>query len=409
MNCFPCFMALALWLGGHGPALATDLPPQAGSTVPSDPVFKALRLDGSTASGRISRLTADEVTLAGDNETSLPLRSLVKLTREGIAPPYPPEGTVVLLPDGDRLRGVIGASGETKLEVRSYALGDVEIPLDSLLGLVLAPPTDRDAFEDLLLGVRTQKRSSEVLWLANGDRLAGGLLGLSSRHVSFQPQAGKVAVDRSQVVAIGFDPNVVSYPPPKADYLELMLADGSRLASTDVRIARGQVEATTRFGAPIHFPIGELARIHVRSENIAYLSDRAADAVDYVPYLGPRREYRRDLAVDGKMLRLAGQVYDHGIGSASRTLLAYRLKPGDRRFQALVGLDERAGPQGSVVFRVRLGREDKFVSPPMSMRDPPRPIDIDVSGAQVLILVTEYGERGNVRDFADWVEARLIR
>jgi hypothetical protein len=202
---------------------------------------------------------------------------------------------------------------------------------------------------------------------------------------------------------------VVSYPPAKADYLEVMLVDGSRLAATDVRIARGQVEAKTLFGASIHFPIGELARIHVRNQRIAYLSDRAADAADYVPYLGPKREYRRDLAVDGKMLRLAGQIYDHGIGTQSRTLLAYRLKPGDRRFQALVGLDERAGPQGSVVFRVRLGREDKFVSPPMSMRDPPRAIDIDVAGAQVLILVTEYGERGNVRDFADWVEARLIR
>ena len=30
-------------------------------------------------------------------------------------------------------------------------------------------------------------------------------------------------------------------------------------------------------------------------------------------------------------------------------MLAYRLEPGDRRFQALVGLDDRAGPQGNVV------------------------------------------------------------
>ena len=45
----------------------------------------------------------------------------------------------------------------------------------------------------------------------------------------------------------------------------------------------------------------------------------------------------------------------------------------------------------------------------MSARDTPRPIDIDVAGAKLLILATEFGERGEVRDFADWVEARVIR
>ena len=42
----------------------------------------------------------------------------------------------------------------------------------------------------------------------------------------------------------------------------------------------------------------------------------------------------------------------------------------------------------------------------MSIRDTPRPVDVDVAGGNVLILVTEFGDRGGVRDFADWVEAR---
>ena len=93
----------------------------------------------------------------------------------------------------------------------------------------------------------------------------------------------------------------------------------------------------------------------------------------------------------------------------SRTLLAYRLTPGDRRFQALVGLDDGAGPLGSVVFRVLVDGHERFASPPMSVRDTPKSIDIDVAGANSLILVTEFGERGEIRDIADWVEARLIR
>ncbi|MEO6808483.1 MAG: NPCBM/NEW2 domain-containing protein, partial [Isosphaeraceae bacterium] len=44
-----------------------------------------------------------------------------------------------------------------------------------------------------------------------------------------------------------------------------------------------------------------------------------------------------------------------------------------------------------------------------SARDAPGAIDLDIAGGKVLILISEFGERGEVRDFADWVEARLIR
>jgi hypothetical protein len=113
--------------------------------------------------------------------------------------------------------------------------------------------------------------------------------------------------------------------------------------------------------------------------------------------------------VEGHPLRLAGQTFDRGIGTQSRTLLAYRLAPGDRRFQVLVGLDDSAGSLGSVVFRVRVDNREPFVTSPMSVRDTPRMIDLDVSGAKRIILDTDFGERGEVRDFADWVEARIIR
>ena len=45
----------------------------------------------------------------------------------------------------------------------------------------------------------------------------------------------------------------------------------------------------------------------------------------------------------------------------------------------------------------------------MTDRDPPRALDIDLSKGKILILITEFGDRGNVRDLADWAEARIIR
>src|SRR5262249_37039635 len=157
-------------------------------------------------------------------------------------------------------------------------------------------------------------------------------------------------------------------------FYEITIADGSRLGVVDARIAQGQIVGKTRFGVAIRLALSEVVRLHVRSSAVAYLSERDVSAEQYVAYVGPPRRYRRDASVEGHPLRLAGQTYDRGLGTQSRTLLAYKLTRGDRRFQALVGLDDTAGPLGSVVFRVLVDGRERFASPPMSVRDTPKSI-----------------------------------
>ena len=167
--------------------------------------------------------------------------------------------------------------------------------------------------------------------------------------------------------------------------------------------------ATTRFGAAIKFSLNELVRVHARSSSVVYLSERKPVRDQYLSYVGPTREYRVDRTVDGHHFHLGGPDLRPRDRHAKPTLLAYRIEPGDRRFQALVGVDERAGPLGSVVFRVLVDGKERFKTPPMTDHDPPRPIDVDLAGGKFLILATEFGDRGDVRDLADWVEARMIR
>ncbi len=399
--------------------LAFCLPPlmtradEQGETVPSDPVFTALLFDGTTLSGRIRQIgPKDQVTLVPSEgpERVVPLTNLVKLTREGNPVSFSSDLSLILFPDGDRLyRSVIGAATDTTVGVQQYALGNLSIPLESALGIVLTLPSDDDARDAFMIRVRSEPRTSEILWLANGDRVTGGFLGLDEMKIKFQTGNGTLTLDRSGITALGFNPATVNYPRPKDTFLELTLSDGSRLGVTDTRIDQGQVVALTRFGSALRLPISELATVHVQSPAVSYLSEREAFKTHYISYVGSIRPYRSDETVDGHPFRLAGQFYDRGLGTQSRTFLAYRLDPGDRRFQALVGLDDRAGSLGSVVFRVLVDGRERFNSPPMSVSDTPKPIDVDVAGAKTLILVTEFGDRGGVRDFADWVEARLIR
>jgi len=307
------------------------------------------------------------------------------------------------------MRVVVGSSTDTSLEVQSDALGKLGIPFDCLLGLIMSAPGQTDELDAVWDRVRLEPRKTEVVWLTNGDRLSGGFLGLDERKIKIQVDGKPVEIDRPGILAVGFDPTLVNYPRPGSDFMEMTLADGTRLGVEGARIEEGSVQATTRFGQSIRFPLSDLVRVHARSRSVVYLSARAPAQVRYISYVGPTREYRVDRTVDGHLLQLAGQTYDRGIGTQGRTLMAYTIEPGDRRFQALVGVDERAGPLGSVVFRVLVDGVERFKTPALTDRDAPRSIDVDLSGGKFLILVTEFGDRGNVRDLADWVEARLIR
>jgi hypothetical protein len=405
------FATVALASAAFGPlppaAVADDTP------VASDPVFTALTTDGTAVAGRVRRFgPGGEVTLvtAEGPERVIPLDALVRLSREGAPPPLALDASVVLFPDGDRLyRTAVGAANETTLDVQSYSLGNLAVPLDSLIGLVLSAPQDPEGLGALIQRVRADPRTSEVLWLANNDRLTVGFLGLNEKTVEFQSGNKPEKLDRSRVVALGFDPTLVSYPRPKSGYFELTLSDGSRVGVSGPKVEQGHLAATTRFGARVRVPLVDLLRVRARSPSVVYLTERPVAGEKYVAYVGPPRPFRADATVEGQPLRLGGLEFDRGIGTQSRTLLAYHVEEGDRRFQALVGLDDRAGPLGSVVFRVMVDGRQTFASPPMSAGDPPKPVDVDVSGAKSLILFTEFGERGGVRDIADWAEARFIR
>jgi NPCBM/NEW2 domain len=385
---------------------------QAGAAISSDPVFKAQLIDGRTVSGRLASLGPGSIRLVSTEgkTVELPLNRFVKLGRDAATVRPALDASHVIFPEGDRLmRVAIGSSTETSLEIQSDALGKLSVPLDGILGLLFANESQAPLFDSLWEQVRSEPRSTEVVWLTNGDRLTGGFLALDEGKIKIQVAGKPALVDRPAVVALGFDPKLVSYPRPQSDFLELTLRDGSRLGVSEARLEDGMILATTRYGAPIKISLNELVRVYGRSSSLVYLSERKVFRDQYLPYVGPTREYRIDRTVDGHIFHLSGQSFDRGIGTQSTTFLAYKIEPGDRRFQALVGVDDRAGPLGSVVFRVLVDGAERFKTPPMTDHDTPRAVDVDLLGAKFVILATEFGDRGDVRDLADWVEARIVR
>ena len=204
----------------------------AGAVVSSDPIFKALLIDGRAVSGRLVSLGPGAIKLVAADGAAhdLPLDRLIKLTRD-FSPAVPAlDASHVILPDGDRIMKVsIESSNETSLQIQSDVLGKLLVPLDGILGLIFAGTAQTAELDPLWEQVRAQPRTTEVVWLANGDRLAGGFLGLDESKIKIQVAGKPVEVDRPGVAALGFDPNLVSYPKPKSDFVELTLKDGGIL------------------------------------------------------------------------------------------------------------------------------------------------------------------------------------
>jgi hypothetical protein len=394
----------------------------AQDPAPTDPVFICVGTDGSRLEGRIARLDAQGLVLKPDSPPGAggsaeaverPWSSLVALTRRGGEPPaWPPAGSVVMFPDGDCLRAIIGPATDTSLSLLPQSLGDAStpVPLDAPLAIVFAPPAESEAAAELLHRLRTDPRTSEVLWLANGDRLAGSLLAIGGSAVKFSGDAGEVEIPRSSVTAIAFAPELAHYPRPDGTFLELSFQDGSRLGVTDPHLDRGAIAARTRFGAPVRAPLSTIARIDARGPHVESLSDRAEAAVQYQGYLGDHPGvYGRDATWDGQPLRVGRRPYHRGLGMLPRSLVAYRLQPGDARFQAEIALDDTAGPRGNVVFRVLVDSKERFASPEIERGHAPIFVDVDLTGAKLLILSVEFGAGGDVQDSADWLDARIIR
>ena len=116
-----------------------------------------------------------------------------------------------------------------------------------------------------------------------------------------------------------------------------------------------------------------------------------------------------DKSVDGHALTLAGRVYVHGFGTHSRGLLVVALGGGAKRFTATVGIDDEVGGgKGSAEFQViGAGRKTLWTSGILRQGQPPKTVDVDLTGQkQILLRVTDGGD-GYDFDHADWADARF--
>ena len=163
--------------------------------------------------------------------------------------------------------------------------------------------------------------------------------------------------------------------------------------------------------------IERVRSVSFRGGRCQYLSDLEPEKVSYRDDLFSRWELSRDLSATGDPIRIRGKPFLKGLGMHSYCRADFALGAGYSRFQAVLGMDDRAKPEtakaleigaGSGVFRVYLDGKVAFEKE-VSFRDPPCPVDLPVEGARQLGLELDYGKGYLILGRGDWADARIIR
>jgi hypothetical protein len=110
----------------------------------------------------------------------------------------------------------------------------------------------------------------------------------------------------------------------------------------------------------------------------------------------------------GLPMQIAGNIYTNGLGHHANGTISVLLDGDYAAFDAEVGL-QPCGGGGSVIFRVFVDGEKRFDSGILRATNAPKPVQVDLAGAQELRLEANDAGDGITCDMANWVNARLTR
>lgn len=107
-------------------------------------------------------------------------------------------------------------------------------------------------------------------------------------------------------------------------------------------------------------------------------------------------------------LLLGGKRYERGVGSHAPGSIHVELDGKTERFQAVVGLDDEVGDQGSVTLKIFGDGKPLFESAVLKGGDAPVTLDLDVAGLRLLTLIMGDAGDGISYDNVDWADAKFI-
>ncbi|MFI6436071.1 beta-galactosidase [Streptomyces sp. NPDC050759] len=226
-------------------------------------------------------------------------------------------------------------------------------------------------------------------------------------------------------------------PPASRLTASLSVPDGWSVSATSpMSLKRLQSGGSATFTWKVQPPTGDLPSASALTTTVHYLQNgRQATGVDErviggippappagksavsdLPFLSSTNGWgpvERDSSVgeqaagDGRAISIGGVGYTKGLGTNALSDIQLYLAGNCSRLTAQVGVDDETGGAGTVTFSVIADGKTLVTTPTISGRQAAVPIDVDVSGAQVIDLKVGDGGDGNGNDHGDWAVPTL--
>ena len=394
--------------------LLTAMRARAGEVLFHDGRREMAMVDSVTADGKLRLLSAS------GRSRVVAVEDLVSIQFWGRQPRSIHSGTQELhLVTGDRIRGQIIRLENDVLQLDSFAVGPIGVPMSNLHGLLALPVQGAAGRrgEELLSDPEVEPTGFLDSVLDRRSAAYEGVIeGLTPHALELDDEqlmrttslkvlylAGVLLADATKKVK----PRL-----PGEVFLRVLTRDGGAINGMVRKIEFGLWKLQPLWDAKRTIPIriDEIVYAEVLNGRTLYLSQLEPSAVREKTYLAPAQPYRRDRNCKGDAISLGRNHHTWGLGVHADSELTYEIGGRFKRFTAKLGIDDKVGDQGSVVFAV-LGDGKALAKTPVvrGSEDAPRELSASVAGVRKLTLkVTSAGDM-DLGDCANWADAKLIR
>ncbi len=378
---------------------------------------EARTLDGRLIAGSLVELDAEHLTVkTADGNESVDISGLMEVATKNESPaPQTPPSVWIELVDGSSLVGsaYTAAGGKGKLVAAGV---EVEVPVADIKAVRLQDQDEAMAAE--WREILDKDTDSDLLVTRKGDSIdyhEGVLRDVTDKVVNFDLDGDILPIKLSKVHGL------VHHHPAGRKLSEAIctLTDqaGSQWIVSTLKLGGSELQWTTRAGLEVARPLDAVERIDFSRGKIVHLGDLEPESALWTPYFGTKKKLpsmesfyapRRNRGLEPDGLRLGGKQYQKGLALHGHTKMVYRLPEGFRRLKATVGMDDRVRPRGNARLVVS-GDERVLLETTVTGTDPPKEVDLDITGVRRLSILVDFGEDLGVADHLDLCEARIVK
>jgi len=271
--------------------------------------------------------------------------------------------------------------------------------------------------------IASESDAEDLLVIRRGenlDYLKGTIDSVGETTIGFVYNGDTIQAPRDRVAGFILARQSAEQPTPR---LILKTLGGAQWMLRSATLTDDRLEFVSMSNVQGRVSLAELGQIEFPQLGVAYLSELSPESTVFQPFLGSQLNAslqqlygpRLDRDLNGNPLRLWDPTvasgireYQRGLAMQSRSELVYRLASKYQRFEASVGIDPDAASQADVDLRIYL--DDRMVfERSISKADPVIRIDLDVSSANRMKLVVDYGRAMDIGDRLHLCDARLTK